>query len=176
MGRKGTAAVELALISPLLMVLFAGMIDFGRVYQQEIELSGAVASAAEYALVNVASVSSGNAATLAAAISGIVANSNGGAWADVTVTVNNGATSIVTGGVTTSSGTAANADLCWCPTGSPPNWIWGASVTCGVSCAGGNLAGKFITIAGSHAFTAIFASYGLIGNTALAQNMIVQAK
>ena len=43
--RDGTAAVELALISPMLMILLAGIIDFGRAYREEIELSSAVAAA-----------------------------------------------------------------------------------------------------------------------------------
>jgi Flp pilus assembly protein TadG len=72
--REGTAAVELALISPLLMILFAGIIDFGRAYREEIELSSAVAAAAQYALLNVASINSAGAASLASVLSGIVAN------------------------------------------------------------------------------------------------------
>ena len=57
--------------------------------------STAVAAAAEYALLNVSSINSTSAASLAATLSGIVANSNGAAWAGATVTVNDGATSAV---------------------------------------------------------------------------------
>jgi Flp pilus assembly protein TadG len=177
MGRRdATAAVELALIAPLLLTLLAGITDFARVYDQEIELSTAVASAAEYALINAANVNSTNATSLAGTLSGIVANSNGAAWAGATVTVNDGATSAVTNGATTASGTAANANSCWCPTGSSAAWGWGAAATCGSACAGGTLAGKFVTIAGTRAFTAIFGDYGLIGNTTLHQSTIVQVQ
>jgi len=79
-------AIVVALIAPMLLTLFAGIIDFARVFDQEIALSSAVASAAQYALLNAASINSGSAASLAATLSGIVANSNGVAWAGATVT------------------------------------------------------------------------------------------
>jgi Flp pilus assembly protein TadG len=174
--RDGTAAVEMALISPVLMMLLAGIIDFGRAYQEEIELSSAVAAASQYALLNVASINSTNAAGLASTLSGIVANTNGTAWAGATVTVNDGATNAVAGGVPTASGTAANANSCWCPTGAAAAWNWGSAATCGSTCAGGTLAGKFVTVAGTRQFTAIFTAYGLIGNITLQQSTIVQAQ
>jgi Flp pilus assembly protein TadG len=175
-GREGTAAVELALISPVLLLLFAGIVDFGRVYRQELELSSAVAAAGQYALLNAANINSTNAAALAATLSGIVATSNGAAWAGATVTVNAGGTSTVAGGVTTPTGTVANANSCWCPTGTVTGWSWGSAVTCGTGCAGGTLAGKFVTIAGTRAFTAIFSNYGLISNSTLNQSIIMQAQ
>jgi Flp pilus assembly protein TadG len=173
---RGTAAVELALLSPLLLILLAGIVDFGRVYREEIELSAAVAAASQYALLNAANINSGSAATLAATLSGIVANSNGSAWASATVTVNDGATSTVAGGVTTGSGTVANANSCWCPTGNATGWSWGVAATCGAACAGGTLAGKFVTITGTRSFTAVFSNYGMLGNTVLSQSVMVQAQ
>jgi len=158
---RGTAAIELALISPMLLILLAGIIDFGRVYREEIELSAAVAAAAQYALVNAASINSTNAASLATTLTGIVANTNGPSWASASVTVNNG---------------PANANNCWCPTGASTTWGWGSAATCGSTCAGGTLAGKFVMITGTRSFSAIFTSYGLIGNTTLNQSAIVQAQ
>ncbi|MGA3400716.1 MAG: TadE/TadG family type IV pilus assembly protein [Acetobacteraceae bacterium] len=175
-GRNATAAVELALVAPLMLILLAGIIDFARVYDEEIELSSGVAAAAEYALINAALINSSNATSLAAALSGIVANGNGAAWANATVTVNDGATSAITNGTTSSSGTAANANSCWCPTGSSAAWTWGTAATCGSACAGGTLAGKFVTITGTRSFTAVFGNYGLISNTTLHQSTIVQVQ
>jgi Flp pilus assembly protein TadG len=174
--RDGTAAVEMALISPMLMLLLAGIIDFGRAYREEIELSSAVAAASQYALLNVANINSTSGAGLAATLSGIVANTNGAAWAGATVTVNNGATNAIAGGTATTGGTAANADSCWCPTGTSAAWNFASAATCGSACAGGTLAGKFVTIAGTRQFTAIFTAYGLIGNITLHQSTIVQAQ
>jgi Flp pilus assembly protein TadG len=173
---KGTAAIELALIAPMLLILFAGVIDFGRAFHDEIALSGAVAAAADYALLNASSVNSTSAGSLAATLSGIVANANGAAWANATVTVNDGATSTVTGGSTTSSGTAANANLCFCPTGTAGGPIWGSAGTCGTSCTGGTLAGKFVTISGTRQFSAIFTTYGWVNNRSLHQSTIVQVQ
>jgi Flp pilus assembly protein TadG len=175
--RQGTAAVEMALVAPMMLTLFAGIVDFARAYDQEIELSSAVAAAAQYALINAANINSTNAASLAATLSGIVANSNGAAWAGATVSVNDGATSTVASGSTTSGGTAANANSCWCPTGaSAAAWSYGTAATCGSACAGGTLAGKFVTVTGTRAFSAIFGNYGLISNTTLHQSAIVQAQ
>jgi Flp pilus assembly protein TadG len=158
---RGTAAVELALIAPMLLILFAGIIDFGRVYREEIELSSAVAAAAQYALINAANINSTNAASLATTLTSIVANTNGPSWAGATVTVNNG---------------AANANSCWCPTGASTTWGWGSAATCGSTCAGGTLAGKFVMITGTRTFSAIFSRYGLLGNSTLHQSAIVQAQ
>ena len=175
--RQGTAAVELALIAPMMLTLLAGIIDFARAYDQEIELSSAVAAAGQYALINVANINSSGAAALASTLSGIVANSNGANWAGATVTVNNGATNTLSNGTPTASGTAANANSCYCPTGtSAGTWGFGAAATCGSACAGGTLAGKFVTIAGTRSFTAIFGNYGLISNTTFHQSIVVQAQ
>jgi Flp pilus assembly protein TadG len=176
--REGTAAVELALISPLLMLLLAGIIDFGRAFREEIELASAVAAASQYALLNVATINSAGAAGLATALTGIVANTNGPGWAGASVTVNDGATNAIAAGVTTTSGTAANANSCWCPTGVGVAWSWGSPVGCGSTCVGGGgtLAGKYVTIAGTRSFTAIFTGYGVIGDIKLHQNSVVQAQ
>ena len=92
------------------------------------------------------------------------------------MTVNDGATSTVSNGATTPSGTPANANSCWCPTGGSAAWGWGTAATCGSTCAGGTQAGKFVTIAGTRSFSAIFGAYGLISNTTLHQSTIVQAQ
>ena len=174
--RRATAAVEMALISPLVLILLAGIIDFGRMLHDKLKLASVVASAGEYALLSAASINSGNGATLAATLGGIVANSNGAAWAGAAVTVNAGPSSVVANGATTPSGTAANADRCWCPTGNPGSWAWGAAATCGTACAGGTLAGKFVSVTGSRSFSAIFGHYGLISDRVLRENTIVQAQ
>ncbi len=174
--QSGSAAVEMALVTPVLLILLAGIIDFSRAFYEEVALSAAVAAAAEYALLNASNVSSAGAATLAATLSGIVANSNGSAWAGATVVVNDGATSAVNGGSSASSGTAANADSCWCPSGSPGSVTWGEAAACGTNCEEGTLAGKFVAIDGTRAFTAIFGDYGLIGSRTLHQGTIVQTQ
>jgi Flp pilus assembly protein TadG len=175
-GRAGTAAVEMALITPMLLILLTSTIDFSRVYYEEITLSAGVAAASQYALINAANVNSTNAASLAASLSGIVANSNANNWAGASVTVNDGVTNSISSGGTTTTGTVANANSCWCPTGTGGAWTWGSAATCGSACAGGTLAGKFVTVAGTRSFVAIFGNYGVIKNTTLHQNTIVQVQ
>ena len=115
-------------------------------------------------------------AGLAATLSSIVANANGPAWADATVIVNDGATSAVSSGSTTSSGAGSNANSCWCPGGTASGPTWGSAVTCGTGCAGGTLAGKFVSISGTRRFSAIFNSYGWMKNRSLHQSTIVQVQ
>jgi len=160
----------------MLLILFAGVIDLGRVFHDEIALSGAVAAAADYAIVNPSTVNAAGAAALAATLSGIVANVNGAAWADATVIVNDGATSVVTGGATTASGTVSNANSCWCPSGNAGGPTWGSAVACGTSCAGGTLAGRFVSVSGTRHFSAIFNGYSWLRNSTLHQSTMVQVQ
>lgn len=66
---RGAAAVEMALILPVLLFLLMGMIDFGRAYSAQIQLSQASREGARLASLNVTASSSdanyGNAAITA---------------------------------------------------------------------------------------------------------------
>lgn len=127
----GVAAVEFAIYGTLFLINFAATVDIGLVMYIQFQVNSAVSAGAPYAAINAASINSTSAASLAISISNVVANANGSGWEDGTVVVNNGPTVTVTGGSAVVSGTAANADNCYCPTGSPPNWSWGSSRTCG---------------------------------------------
>lgn len=48
---RGAAAVEMALILPLLMVVVAGIVDFGRYFLQEIQLTNAAREGARVAVI-----------------------------------------------------------------------------------------------------------------------------
>ena len=93
------------------------------------------------------------------------------------MTVNDGATNAVTGG---SDNDQRHSGECGQLLVSDRRFqrleLWFGSATCGSACAGGTLAGKFVTIAGTRQFTAIFTAYGLIGNITLHQSTIVQAQ
>lgn len=54
----GISAVEMALIAPVLMIIFMGLIDYGIAIFSKMELTSAVRSGAQYALINSASMSS----------------------------------------------------------------------------------------------------------------------
>jgi Flp pilus assembly protein TadG len=173
-GDSGLAAVEFALLSPLFLLVFAGMVDIGNILYSEYQLTMAVSSGAQYAMVNSGNVSSTNGASLATSIATIVSNTVSSGWANDTVVVNNGPTVSMTGGTASSSGTASNADLCYCPTGTMPSITWGTSATCGSSCAGGGIAGQFVTITATRAYTVLFAGYGIVSNGTITKSVIVE--
>jgi Flp pilus assembly protein TadG len=172
----GVAAIEFAMLVPVYLLLLVGMVDMGGMLYSSYQLETAVAAGAEYAAVNSANANGANGASLANSIAGIVENANGSAWANDTVVVNNGPTVTVSGGSASSSGTATNANSCYCPAGSPPNWVWGSAATCGAVCSGSLQAGKFVTITASVAYTPLLSTFGLIKNGTLTQNAMVQVQ
>jgi Flp pilus assembly protein TadG len=176
--RRGVAAVEMALVTPVFCLLLAGTIDIGGVLYTKFKLDAAVNAGANYAQVNAANVSSANGPTLAANIATIVETSQGSAWANNTVVVNNGPSVTVTGGSSSSSGTASNADVCYCPSGTPGSVTWGTSVTCGTTCAGTDTgyAGKFVTITATHQYSPIFSTYGIVQNDTISASVAVQVQ
>ncbi len=171
----GIAAVEFALLMPIFGLIFAGIADFGGVLLTRFRLDAAVSAGANYAMVNAASVSSQSGATLANSISTVVANNAGSTWADDAIVVNNGPSQSITGGTSSSGGTAANADSCYCPTVSP-NFAWGAAVTCASPCSGGGIAGKFVTITATRTYAPLFSGYGLVTNNTISVTTAVQSQ
>src|SRR5215469_13925078 len=105
---RGIAAVEFALMTPVLCFLLVGAIDLGGALFTRFQLDSAVAAGANIAQVEAANVSSTNGATLASNIASIVENSAGSGWANDTVVVNNGPTTTVTNGGTPSNGGSAS--------------------------------------------------------------------
>jgi Flp pilus assembly protein TadG len=175
-SKKGAAAVEFALIVPILALILAGASDFGGALYAKFALDDAVSAAANYAVINAASVSSTSGASLATNLATIIGSAHSTNYATGTVVVNNGPTATITAGVVTSSGTAANADLCYCPTKAGSVVTWGSSVTCSSTCSGGGIAGKFVTIVTNRTYTPMFASYGLIKNGAIAASAVVETQ
>ena len=92
--------------------------------------------------------------------------------------VNDGPSTTVSGGTPSSGGTASNADLCYCPTGTVGAFTWGSSATCGTACPGTNtgFAGKFVTITASRAYTPIFSTYGIVQNNTISASAAVQVQ
>ena len=174
---RGVAALEFALLAPILITLFVGAMDVSQSYVAQLKLNAAVYAGASYAIVNNAKVTSSNGASVASAVATIVGNLNGSGWASGTVMVNNGPSASFSGGIVTSSGTAANADLYYCLSGTPGSWTWGTaqsstSVACGTS---GATAGKFVTITASYSITPLFLQLGFAAGT-LTQSVAVQVQ
>jgi Flp pilus assembly protein TadG len=175
-SRSAIAAIEFAFLMPIFLVLFVGIVDVGMMLVQDYKLDQAVAAGAELAAVNTTSVNSTSGATLAGNIASTVASANGIGWANDVIVVNNGPSVTETGGSASSSGTASNADSCYCPTGSPPNWTWGSAMTCGASCSGSGTAGKFVTITATSTYTPFLTLYHFINNGTLRQSAVVETQ
>lgn len=176
--RRGVAAVEFALLTPVFCLLLAGIVDLGGALYTKFKLDSAVTAGANYAQINAGNVSSTNGQTLATNIATIVETSQGSGWADDGVVVNDGPSASVSGGTASTSGTASNADLCYCPTGAPGAFTWGSSTTCGSACPGTNTgyAGKFVTITATRQYTPIFSSYGIVQNNTISAAAAVQVQ
>ena len=172
---KGVAAVEFAILAPVFGLVFAGMADLGGVLYTQFRLNAAVSAGANYALINASSVSSTSGATLSSTVAAVVENNAGTNWANDTVVVNNGPSTTITSGASSSGGTASNADSCYCPTLST-TVAWGVAATCGSACAGGGLAGKFVTISASRTYTPLFSSYGIVQNGAITVTTAVETQ
>jgi Flp pilus assembly protein TadG len=167
--RRGSAFVEFGLLMPIYILVIGGVIDIGRAISMEFNLSNGVSAASSFALNNATSASSTSGATLASNLVNILASSYSASWANATVVVNNGpSASITNGGSVATSGTAANADKFYCPTGSVKVGItWGSAFSsAGVSCStGGPVSGKYIVLSATKSFTALILPASIISNS-----------
>ena len=174
---EGTSAVEFALIAPVFVLLLLGTIDIGGAIYDRFALSGAVSAATQYAILNASSVNSTNGQALALSLANVVGAANSAVPITAVVTVNDGPTATVTAGVATVGGTPNLADSCYCPTpASGGGIIWGAGLSCGSTCSGGGIAGKYVTITASMPFTSIFGSRSLIPSQTFATTSVAEAQ
>jgi Putative Flp pilus-assembly TadE/G-like len=101
-----------------------------------------------------------NPSTLNTEISNIVNNLNGTGWATSTVNVNN----------------SNDTTGCYCPSGSPGSWSWGATVTCGSSCTGGGIGGQFVTITANRSVSSVFPTFGYVQNGTITRSVLVETQ
>ena len=173
---SGIAAIEMSLILPVVALIVAATIDFGAIIFTKFKLDESVSSATNYAMVNAANVNASGGATLASTLATLVANSHGGGWANSSVTVNAGPAAASTAGTVSASGSASPADSCYCPTGSSSSVTWGSAATCGSSCAGGGVAGKFVQVSATRAYTPLLAGFGLVSAHNVTSTSLVQVQ
>jgi Flp pilus assembly protein TadG len=174
--RRAIAAVEFALLAPMFCLMLAAAADFGGVLYTKFCLESAVSAASNYALLNASSVSSTGGAGLASKLAAIIAGAHVTGWANGTIVVDNGPTATANSGTIVASGTASNADLCYCPTGSGANISWGSSQACSTTCASGGLAGKFVQIVATRTYTPMFSAFGIVKNGAITASAVAETK
>jgi Flp pilus assembly protein TadG len=173
---RGVAAIEFALIMPVVALVLAATIDFGAMIFTKFRLDDAVSAAANYAMVNATKVNSSNGAALATTLANLVAGEHGTVWANSTVVVNAGPSAGAGPAGASASGSASSADSCYCPTGTATQVVWGSARTCGVSCTGGGYAGKFVVISASRGYAPLFSGFGLVSNRTMTSASIVQVQ
>ena len=179
--RRGAAAAEFAVFAPVFGLAFAGTYDLGNIVYTRMKVQDALNTGANHALVQAKSVTAAAGPGLAADIARIVRNNEGTPYADASVVVNNGPTASNGSTGTSSGGTAAQADQCYCPTvtflATPPytkTYSFGAAVACQSTCAGGGKAGKFVRITASHAYTPLFTGFGIVQSGTISDTTEVQ--
>ncbi|WP_216856212.1 TadE/TadG family type IV pilus assembly protein [Acidisphaera sp. S103] len=153
-GCRAVAAVEFALIVPVLMVILAGAADFGFREWNRSCLANAVAQGAYYAFVTGPTVSTTAVQTMVQSASSLT-------------------------GVTVSPVAAV---ACYCPTGTPA--VLGPAVTpCTKACPGdgtlpaGILPGKYLVITASYKGTSIIPAYSILqqpGGETITETAIVR--
>ncbi|MCD2179868.1 TadE/TadG family type IV pilus assembly protein [Rhizobium sp. C1] len=130
--RAGAAAVEFAVVFPLMLVIFAATVDLGFAYYQKSRIGSAISAAAYYAVRNGSSLNSGTADAMRTTLQGII-RSTLGLSTDITVTV-----------LINNSTNAADASNYFCVTGYPP--AYSSTGTSQSGCSGNLTSGKFVTI------------------------------
>lgn len=177
LDRRGAAAIEFVIVAPVLLAMFAGVVDIGNLLITRFRLNAAVASGVNYSMVHSEDVGTDGAPGLSTSLARLVANSSQTSGVTATVTVNNGpsATAVGSGAATVSSnGTPATSNaLCYCPTTGSD---WAITSTCGNSCTGGGTAGRFVRITARKTFTPLLSTYGLVRNGTVVATNIVQTE
>jgi len=173
--RKASAGIEFGIVAPLLGLILGGAVDLGGVVFVKFRLDNAVSAGANYAIVNGAKVNSSDSESLASSIATILQNSGAGA-VNGTITVNNGTVATITNGSVALSGTAANANSCYCPTRSGNIVAFGSQKGCGDDCGDGTGAGRFVVIDTNRSYSPLFSNYGIVSNGQVASRAVVRVQ
>jgi len=150
--RRGIAAVEFALVAPVLLLLLGGVTDFGLVMVGKSQLANGLAQGVQYALLQGPGVA-------AASVNAMVQAGAARAGMATTVTVT------VTG------------PACYCVSGTPAALVTStpalsASYACTGTCSSPAMApGVFVTIAASYKYQALMPFYSNLANTTVAQTV-----
>lgn len=143
-SRIGSAALEFAICAPVMLGMFAVMVDAGNLLRGRITLAGAVGTAAQFAGMSGATVT-------AATLQNVVTN--------VASTAGLTATSTVSG------------PACYCPTAYP---VTLTSATCGATCATNSQpASTYVIINGTYTYTPIAPHLSKIVTTTLTETATV---
>jgi Flp pilus assembly protein TadG len=153
--RHGVAALEFALIVPVLLLLLGGVSDFGLLMWGKSELANGIAQGVQYALLTGPSVS-------AAAVKSAVQNGATRSGVNATVTVN------VTG------------PACYCVSGQPAvlpssSTALSSTYTCTGTCpTSGNAPGAYMIITVHYMYQPLMPLYSQLSNPTVAETVTVR--
>ncbi|WP_192843242.1 TadE/TadG family type IV pilus assembly protein [Aureimonas sp. AU12] len=162
----GVAAIEFAIIGPVLVLILAGASDIGLAVMTRMQVNEGVSAAANAALVSGAGLSSASADATATVMAKILQRTRrlANPTATYKITFNGGRSYDFRGGSGVASGAASAADECRCPMQANGAIAWGAKVDCNTPCSNMSLSGRYVSIEVTWPYTPLFAQYGFIRN------------
>lgn len=170
---RGGAAVEFAVLSPILCLVLAAAADFGGLVYARFQVENAVSAAANLAIVGEDQVNASDGASLGSQIAAFLGTQAG---IDTSlVLVNSGPSAVFASSAVSVSGTPSAADACYCPSVGE-GVVWGASASCGSACAGGGTAGRFVEVTAERAYTPLLSQYGLMSDGKIVVSALVQVQ
>ncbi len=144
--QRGVAALEFALVAPVLLLLLGGVTDFGLIMSGKSQLANGVAQGVQYALLQGPGVSAANVKAMVQ-----TGSSRSGLKASVTATI--------------------TGPACYCVAGQPAALVTSspalsASYACTGTCPSPAMApGVFVTIAASYVYQPLMPFYSKLANT-----------
>ena len=170
---QGGAAVEFAVLSPILCLVLAAAADFGGLVYTRFQVENAVSAAANLAIVGEDQVNASGGPALAGQIAAFLGTQAG--IETSAVLVNSGPLAVFASNAVAVTGASAAADACYCPS-VDGGVAWGASVSCGSACVGGGAAGKFVEVTAERAYTPLLSQYGLLQDGKIVVSALVQVQ
>ncbi|HBK08897.1 MAG TPA: hypothetical protein DDZ81_24085 [Acetobacteraceae bacterium] len=152
--RNGVAALEFALVVPMLLTIFAGLSDFLFAFSDQIQLASGVASGAAYAFNQAQNVSGTASPVSSSDVQAKVLSSL--SLPNVSVTVTGPSLNCIT----KSNSTPPIASL--------------TSGTAGTTCSSGQSPANYLVITASYIYTPIMPFYSTLAKTTLTENAVVR--
>ncbi|MEJ0015823.1 MAG: TadE/TadG family type IV pilus assembly protein [Acetobacteraceae bacterium] len=147
--------MEFALVAPILLMLFGGIVDFGLVMSSKSQLANGIAQGAQFALLRGPGVTT-------ALVKGVV--QSGAARAGLAATV----TATVTG------------PACFCVSGQPvalvnPSTALSTTLKCAGTCPGTGVApGTYVVISASYVYQPLMPLYSRLATTTISDSITVR--